>query len=242
MRLSRQGQEILMRFAGLAMLVVGLGLFSSSLSAAELVVRVEAGQAYRTVGRFGPLKFEVTPQMAIWLEDEKGHYLESVYVTRSSAKGNWRGLTRVRRPEALPVWSHRRGIRAVDGLYMPDAANPLPDTVSGATPAGSSEWRKPLVLKPGRYVVWLEVNNSFDFNSFYAKGRKRGEPGYCADNGQPSLVYRADLNVDSKPVRVCLEPVGHGHVLGLDGSLQRDLISLTSAVTILRQVCITYQP
>lgn len=232
-----------MKFSKLAVLVVSACLVSSNLLASELNVRVEAGPAYRATGRFGPLKFAVTPQVAIWLEDGSGRYLETIYVTRCSAKGNWHGLTKVRRPEALPVWSHRRGVRAADGLFMPDAVNPLPDSVSGATPVATYTRSRHLSLKPGRYVVWLEVNNSFDFNGFYAKGLARSAPGYCAENGQPSLVYRAELLVGAQPVDACLVAYGSGHVLGLDGLVQHaQMRYLTSAKQILKQVWIEYRP
>ena len=34
----------------------------------------------------------------------------------------------------LPYWSHKRGVIASDGLYMPEPENPVPDAYSGATP------------------------------------------------------------------------------------------------------------
>ncbi|MCK7540183.1 MAG: hypothetical protein MZV63_59435 [Marinilabiliales bacterium] len=42
-----------------------------------------------------------------------------------------------RAPQTLPYWSHKRGIRASDGLYMPDPENPVADAYSGATPTTS---------------------------------------------------------------------------------------------------------
>lgn len=38
-----------------------------------------------------------------------------------------------RRPEGLLVWSHRRGVKATDGLYAPDDDTQLADSVTAAT-------------------------------------------------------------------------------------------------------------
>ncbi len=42
-----------------------------------------------------------------------------------------------RAPQTLPYWSHKRGIMAADGLFMPDAETSVPDAYTGATPVTS---------------------------------------------------------------------------------------------------------
>lgn len=49
-----------------------------------------------------------------------------------SSQSERRGLTR--RPEALPYWSHSRGVREADGYFAPLRNNSDLDGVSGATP------------------------------------------------------------------------------------------------------------
>ena len=50
--------------------------------------------------------------------------------------GRWQSLLWVeaekRYPASLPYWSHKRGIVAEDGLYIPDSKSSLPDAISGA--------------------------------------------------------------------------------------------------------------
>ncbi len=49
----------------------------------------------------------------------------------------WMMSKKIRRPESLPYWSHRRGVVYPDGLYMPTRENPLTDAVTAASPEGN---------------------------------------------------------------------------------------------------------
>ena len=152
-------------------------------------------------------------------------------------------LPEYRQRQARSFYSHLRNTTSPVHFYWQDADNPLPDSVSGATPVATYTRSQHFSLKPGRYVDWLEFNNSFDFNGFYAKGLARSAPGYCAENGQPSLVYRAELLVGAQPVEACLAAYGSGHVLGLDGLVQHaQMRYLISAKQILKQVWSEYRP
>ena len=76
------------------------------------------------------------PQVAIWIEDESGTLLSTLYVSSALATNNFFAIdgSTPRRPEALPIWSHRRGVKAADGLYAPDDETQLADGVTAATP------------------------------------------------------------------------------------------------------------
>ena len=73
------------------------------------------------------------PLMAVWLEDEEKEYIQTLFVPRaiatgvfkygSNSTGKWVEAAK-RAPQTLPYWSHKRGIRASDGLYMPEPENP----------------------------------------------------------------------------------------------------------------------
>src|SRR5210317_819938 len=61
------------------------------------------------------------PLMAIWVENASGGFVQTLYVAESIGKGVFqhgdasRGFWKpgeIRRPAALPHWSHRRGIIA----------------------------------------------------------------------------------------------------------------------------------
>ncbi len=109
--------------------------------------------------------------MAVWLEDEQGKYIQSLFVPRSvatgifrycsNAAGKWVAASK-RSPQTLPYWSHKRGIKAGDGLFMPDPDNPVADAYSGATPTTSfilrSKADKPL---PEKFMVMFEVNQNW---------------------------------------------------------------------------------
>src|SRR5690606_34879067 len=114
------------------------------------------------------------PLMAVWLEDEDGNYLQTLFVPRaiatgvfrygSNASGKWVEAAK-RAPQTLPYWSHKRGIRTADGLFMPDQSSPVADAYSGATPTTS------FVLKTwadnsltARLSVMFEVNQNWDWN------------------------------------------------------------------------------
>lgn len=58
-------------------------------------------------------------QFAIWVEDQDGNLLKTLYATRFTAKGGY-----AERPDAIPVWVSRSGVS-----NMKDA-----DAISGATP------------------------------------------------------------------------------------------------------------
>jgi hypothetical protein len=212
--------------------------------AAQLQIGVKAGQHYTHSYKWGIIKLRLVPQIALWLEDEKGQFAANIYITYRSATSKWAGGKDVRRPAALPVWSHRQGIRYSDGLYMPDRDHPLPDAVTGATPKDSftKEWRIPGSLSPGKYVVWAEVNNSFDYNERYQKDLPEGSPDFNAENGQPSVVWRGDLVVGSKPAKIILSPFGHGHPMGKDGEIYTNMKGITDALQIVEDIAVEYLP
>ena len=77
------------------------------------------------------------PQIAVWMETLEGQYIDTLYVTGKAASSGF-GETDsgpTRRPEALPYWSHSRGIQEADGYFVPYQNN---TDLDGASGAGSS--------------------------------------------------------------------------------------------------------
>lgn len=150
--------------------------------------------------RFFGIPLTIIPQIAIWVEDLHGNYIETLYIAKLSGKSSWRGLPfakkEVRRPAALPYWSHKRGVLNEDGLYMPTKETPLPDTITGATPKGSFSLKSHVPEELDGFVVLLEINKSFDYNKAYSKAlleddsKNHAEKSY---SGQPALVYAAKI-------------------------------------------------
>jgi hypothetical protein len=213
-------------------------------AAPALAVSVVAGPAWSHAHRFGLVWVKLTPQAAIWIETADGKYVDTVYVTRRSAKADWRGGKGIRRPEALPVWSRARGVRAADGLYMPDAAGALPDAISGATPAKSFArgWIPPASLAKGVYVVRVELNASYDWDAAYPDKLAKSDPRWTEANGQPSIVWEGRIELGGPAAEAGLAPVGRGDLRGESGAVTPGLEGITSAKELVASIKAEYRP
>ena len=145
-----------------------------SASGQKIVLDIRKGEyfSYTVPGIFS---YTVVPQMAIWIEDLDGNYLETLYVTEKAAKGTWGWFSlkkqEYRRKASLPYWSHKRGVMSEDGLFLPSRDNPVPDAVTAATPTGSFSLHTRLERPREQVVVMLEVNRSYDYNeTFFRRG------------------------------------------------------------------------
>ena len=182
-------------------------------------------------------------QLAVWLNDEAGAFVDTVYVTRKTARkglGNrggglddhWGGS----RLSVLPVWAYQRGIDDGSGNYYPSKANPLVDAMSSATPKAGQfvwNWQPRRVLRPGRYDYYIEVNKSFDKNKYH---------DYSWYRGQPSVIWRGSLQIGNRISRSKAEITGHGHIAGADGLIDSDLSTLTTALDLIREAEAVYRP
>ena len=181
------------------------------------------------------------PLMAIWVEDEGGKYIQTLFLARSVATGTFKyGIQEnnkwvpapKRAPQTLPYWAHKRGVLASDGLYMPEPGNPVPDAYSGATPtAGFTLISKADTRLPGKYKVMLEVNQNWDWNDYWTNDKFPGDD-YYKMSCQPALVYEAVIDSRSTGSFYKMRPVGHSHYSGKTGELFPDLSTLTTALQI----------
>ena len=186
---------------------------------------------------FFGITFRTIPQFAIWLEDEQGNYLTTLYLTAKAADSSYQSLPFtgapdvVRRPEALPVWSHKRGKQTEDGLYMPSPQNPVEDAITSATPVGHYQVNSLVKAAEGDVILKMEINRSFDFNEFWHREKFPEDPIYSGtgSSGQPSLVYQAKLSTSTCGPRL-LEIVGRGHHSGQTGEIYGDLEGFTTAL------------
>lgn len=196
------------------------------------------------------------PQMAIWLEDGNGNYVQSLYATNSIARAHfpyhaaYQGndafiqfeQTQISfspdtadarpRPQSLPVWNHKRGGQRGSEILDPNSLTENLDGYTGATKGGNFLLDTQLTL-PEHFDVFLELNASFDWNDYYHRQRFPEDEIYTDDGyvGQPSLIYRAEVTL-SKAGQWQIEPlrlVGHGHHSGRDGKIYPELGNITSA-------------
>ena len=198
------------------------------------------------------ITFRTPPQFAIWIEDEAGNYLGTIFVTRKAATQGWLASPGeevpeggIRRPESLPVWSHHRGIRYADGLFMPTKLNPAVDAVSGASLKGGFVAAFEPKPNHGKFRILAEFNQSLDFNDRYPLSAQPGQPEYSGGplgSGQPSLVYAVDIDLASEVQVHRFALVGHGSADGSDGSIDPDLSGITSALGIVAGVSAKVRP
>jgi hypothetical protein len=187
-------------------------------------------------------KITTTPQIAIWIEDNEGNFLDTLYVTEKFAKQRWgfgsgQKDDKTFRIESLPYWMHKRQAK---GLASPTKNNPLPDAVTGATPDKDFVLRTKAATNLTEIAVLMEVNLSFDENKTYPKNAKPDKPGYNGASGQPAVVYRAKVDL-TKPGRYDMSLSGHSNPSGEDGKLYEDLSTLTTAVNILKKAVVVVE-
>jgi len=193
------------------------------------------------------------PLFAIWAEDSIGNYIETLYVSRviSSStfdygqkdNGKWKAA-KIRRPEALPYWSHKRGIQASDGLYIPLNESPDLDAVSGATPTGNFIIKSKSDFKSNSdYRILIEINQSYDWNEHYTKNKFPDDKVYSGSGqvGQPSLIYATNFKKTEleTPTHKIMNLIGHGHYSGKDGRLYKNLSQITTAKKIADRIIVT---
>jgi len=184
------------------------------------------------------------PLMAIWVEDEMGNFIQTLYVSESIGKGTFSHGDAstgkwlpgpIMRPAALPYWSHRRGIKNSAGYYLPDVENPVADAYTGPTPPGDFLLNTHVEM-PGlkKFAVYLEINQTWDWNEFWTNAKYPDDTEYKT-SCQPALVYMADLNLDSGVKEYTLKVIGHSHYSGLTGELFTDLSTITTALNIIKE-------
>ena len=205
-------------------------------------VVAEVKEGHQTFS-FQLLLSEKKCQMAIWLTDEQGVFLDTVYVTRKVAKkglGNRRGELDDKwggaRLSALPVWAFNRGVDYGNGNFYPPKNKPLPDAISSATPKAGEfvwEWKPKQALKPGKYFYYIEVNKSFDENEHH---------NYSWYRGQPSVVWRGSIQTGNQVSKSEAKVLGHGNVAGEDGKINPDLSTLTTSLELIEKFEAVYHP
>jgi hypothetical protein len=158
---------------------------------ARIQLHLEPGPDYSLEVNRVVFSYTVWPQVAVWLETPQGEFLETIYVTQVVVDQDFTAAPKEGRPEALPVWTHLAGGENVDAVTSAT-------TVGEDVRFGNSIAQR---LEPGRYIVKLETNRSYDWNEVYTKK-------VSGVNGQPSVVYQAELLVGEEEQRASFRPMG----------------------------------
>ncbi|MDD3196379.1 MAG: hypothetical protein PHU68_11385 [Paludibacter sp.] len=189
------------------------------------------------------------PLIAIWLADEKGNYIQTLYVAESIGKGNFRRVDHstgkwqageIQRPAALPFWGHQRGIKNEFGNYLPTPEAPVVDAYTGATPPGSFDYQLTTEKKlEGRYQLFVEINQSWDWNEFWFNAKFPEDKDYKT-SCQPAVIYQAWIDTRSSNRQAELKAIGRSHHSGKDGKLYTDLETLSTALNITKKMTVKW--
>ncbi len=185
------------------------------------------------------------PLMAVWVEDTLGNYIQTLYVAKSIATGifnygdastgQWTQGEK-RSPAALPYWSHKRGIKAEDGLYLPTPDNPVADAYTGATPKSDFELTTRLDKDgPNIFNILFEINQPWDWNEYWSNAKYPEDYEYKTSS-QPALVYMATIELNSGIEIYEMQLIGHSHYSGKTGELFEDTSTLTTALQITKDI------
>ena len=211
-----------------------------------IAIELRKGAHYESAAQplFLGLTYTTVPQVAFWVEDLKGQYISTIYVTQKVTNGNFVSkediFNTVSRPESLPYWAHRRGVQYGDGIVMPGGDNTDLDGMTGATPLGNYDVRSQLTTELRQFKVMMEINRSYDFNDYYHADRFPQDPIYSGSgsSGQPSVIYSALINLDDNQHSYFLKPVGHGHHSGANGTLYTDMQGIDTALQLIKRVVV----
>ena len=187
------------------------------------------------------------PLYAVWLADENGKFIQTLYVSESIGRGIFKHAGRssgkwmpgeIQRPASLPYWAHQRAVKNEYGTCMPTPKHPEVDAYTGATPSSSFilnvKTEKPL---NGKYKVMMELNQSWDWNEYWTNDKFPGDKEYKTSS-QPAVVYSVDIDTNHPETNYEMKPIGHSHYSGADGSLTTDLSSLTTALKIAKKITV----
>lgn len=152
--------------------------------AEKISVAVNPGEAYS----------KRAPQIAVWVEDSDGTYVDTLFVTKKASGNKWIGSPKDGRPESLPDWYRAKGQNPAEKISKDEV-----DATTSATPKKGIVISKDLELEKGKtYVFKCQVNQSFDYNEYYTKKNS-------GVDGQPAVLYAGEMIPDGKEIEIKLE-------------------------------------
>jgi len=67
------------------------GTAAEELKKVDLSIGINPGQEYTHTKWFVVIPMKLTPQMAFWVEDSRGRFVSSLFITEKAAEGSWKG-------------------------------------------------------------------------------------------------------------------------------------------------------
>ena len=128
-------------------------------------------------------------QFAVWIEDARGQYINTLTATRWTANGGWK-----RRPASIPLWVKKSGLVDMKKAQI--------DAVSSATPRSGTLnfiWdgtdNKGKLVANGEYVLVLEATLRWENQAYYRVPVSLGN-GSAAP--QAEIEYSGDGAVEER--------------------------------------------
>jgi hypothetical protein len=143
------------------------------------------------------------------------------------------------RKESLPVFLHK--LKSDTSKLINEEEMAILDGFTGATITDNFIISQKLKNNDlSVFNVYLEINQSFDFNQYYSSDRFPDDPVYSGDgfSAQPSVIYRAHVDLDSGSNIYPMILVGHGHHSGGDGLIDTDMSNITTALDLVDRVLV----
>ena len=138
--------------------------------------------------------FGESPTFAIWIENSETGNIQTIYVTRRAALGDWEGKAKV--PVALPEWFEiYKAQNKTDEVPTLERHSEL--TISGATPQPGYFTTRVRVPEGSKWRCFIEVNLAGDFNEFYQMYNEEKKTSDEYLSGQPALLYEADITAEN---------------------------------------------
>ncbi|VAW22900.1 hypothetical protein MNBD_BACTEROID01-2141 [hydrothermal vent metagenome] len=134
--------------------------------------------------------FGEPPTFAIWIENPNTGGLQTIFVTKRAALGDWEGKADV--PVALPQWFEVFKIENQSN-NLPSYEKPAPLAVTGATPKPGYFTTRVRVTPGSKWNCWIEVNLAGDFNEYYQEYNPEEKTTDEYLTGQPALLYKAEI-------------------------------------------------
>lgn len=161
-----------------------ISLVSAAIYAEKINIAVNPGEAFSNRA----------PQLAIWVEDSDGTYIDTLFVTKKASGNKWIGSPKDGRPEALPDWYKAKGQNPAVKISKDEL-----DATTSATPKKGIVIAKEMNLEKGKtYVFKCQANQSFDYNDFYTKKNS-------GVDGQPAVLYAGEVVPDGSEKEIHLE-------------------------------------
>jgi hypothetical protein len=115
---------------------------------------------------------------------------------------------------------------------------PVADAYTGATPQASFVLNLFTDRKlSGKYKIFLELNQSWDWNEFWTNDKFLGDKEYKTSS-QPALIYSADFDTNNKNQEIDLKTIGRSHYSGADGKMYTDLNTMNTALKIAKRITV----